>query len=160
VTFLFADIEESTRRWDADAPATEALVAAHDNLVRTVVEGHEGYVFTTMGDGFAVAFQRASEPVAAAVESQESLAGEERVKPGVRVRMGLHIGEAVERDALGPDAARLLAEGASWSVAEATQAAEETLGRLQADSKGPEPARRRSRPLRLGLIGSRRPEGR
>jgi predicted ATPase/class 3 adenylate cyclase len=98
VTFLFTDIEESSQRWETDAPATEALVAAHDQLVRTVIEGHDGYVFATMGDGFAVAFQRASKAVAAAVELQESFAGQEWAAAGVRVRMGLHTGEAAERD--------------------------------------------------------------
>jgi predicted ATPase/class 3 adenylate cyclase len=98
VTFLFTDIEESSRQWEADAPATETLVEAHDKLVRTVVDGHDGYVFTTMGDGFAVAFQRASEAVAAAVELQETLVGEEWVSSGLRLRMGLHTGEAAERD--------------------------------------------------------------
>jgi predicted ATPase/class 3 adenylate cyclase len=98
VTFLFTDVEGSTQQWEADAPAAEALVAAHDKLVRTVVEGHDGYVFATMGDGFAVAFQRASEAVAAAVELQQTLAGEEWAAAGLRVRMGVHSGEAVERD--------------------------------------------------------------
>jgi predicted ATPase len=74
------------------------VVAAHDNLVRTVVDAHGGYVFTTMGDGFAVAFQRASEAVAAAVELQETFTGEEWAAAGVRVRMGVHTGEAAERD--------------------------------------------------------------
>jgi predicted ATPase/class 3 adenylate cyclase len=98
VTFLFTDIEGSSGPWETDASATEALVAAHDKLVRTVVEGHEGYVFATMGDGFAVAFQRASEAVAAAVEVQETLTAEEWASSGLRVRMGLHTGEAAERD--------------------------------------------------------------
>ena len=48
--------------------------------------------------GFAVAFQRASGAVAAAVELQESLTSEESASSGLRVRMGLHTGEAVERD--------------------------------------------------------------
>jgi predicted ATPase/class 3 adenylate cyclase len=98
VTFLFTDIEESSHRWEADASATETLVAAHDKLVRMVVEGHDGYVFTTLGDGFAVAFQRASEAVTAAVELQEILAGEEWASSRLRVRMGLHTGEAAERE--------------------------------------------------------------
>ena len=98
VTFLFTDMEESSGRWEADASATDTLVAAHDKLVRTVVEGHDGYVFTTMGDGFAVAFQRASDAVAAAVDVQESFTSEEWAASGLRVRMGLHTGEAVERD--------------------------------------------------------------
>jgi predicted ATPase/class 3 adenylate cyclase len=98
VTFLFTDIEGSSRQWESDVSATEILVAAHDKLVRTVVEGHDGYVFSTTGDGFAVAFQRASEAVSAAVEVQETLAGDERASSGLRVRMGVHTGEAVERD--------------------------------------------------------------
>jgi predicted ATPase/class 3 adenylate cyclase len=98
VTFLFTDVEESSRQWEADASAAEALVAAHDKLVRAVVDRHDGYVFTTTGDGFAVAFERATEAVAAAVELQESLNGEDWASTGLRVRMGVHTGEAVERD--------------------------------------------------------------
>jgi predicted ATPase len=98
VTFLFTDIEESTQRWDADASATEALVASHDRLVRTVVEGHGGYVFASLGDGFGVAFARASDAVAAAVELQTSFARDEPSSNALRVRMGVHTGEAVERD--------------------------------------------------------------
>jgi predicted ATPase/class 3 adenylate cyclase len=114
VTFLFTDIEESSRQWESDASATEALVASHDKLVRMVVEGHDGYVFTTMGDGFAVAFQRASRALAAAVELQEALAGEEWASSGLRVRIGAHTGEAIERDGdyFGPTvnrAARIMA---------------------------------------------------
>ena len=98
VTFLFTDIEESTRRWEADAPATGALVASHDQLVRMVVQARRGYVFASRGDGFGVAFQRASDAVAAAVELQESFSGEGWAPSGLRVRMGAHTGEAVERD--------------------------------------------------------------
>jgi class 3 adenylate cyclase len=98
VTFLFTDIEGSSQRWDADAAATEALMAAHDKLVRRVVDGHDGYVFATGGDGYGVAFQRASAAVAAAVELQESFNTEEWASGGLRVRMGLHTGEAVERE--------------------------------------------------------------
>ncbi len=108
MTFLFTDIEESTQRWEADTSATEALLAAHDKLVHTVVDGHDGYVFATAGDGFGVAFQRASEAVAAAVKLQESFTGDEWASVGLRVRMGVHTGEAVERDAdyFGPNVNR------------------------------------------------------
>jgi class 3 adenylate cyclase len=98
VTFLFTDIEGSSQRWEADASATETLVAAHDKQVRAVVADHDGYVFATMGDGFAVAFQRVSDAVAAAVELQSSLTGGDRVLDQLRVRMGLHTGDVVERD--------------------------------------------------------------
>jgi class 3 adenylate cyclase len=113
VTFLFTDIDESTQRWEADPSATEALMAAHDKQVRMVVEVHGGYVFATMGDGFGVAFGRASEAVAAAVELQESLTGHEWASGGLRVRMGLHTGEAVERagDYFGPPG---IARRGSW----------------------------------------------
>ena len=70
------------------------MVAAHHKLVRTVVDGHDGYVFAAMGDGFAVAFQRPSEAVAAAVELQASFSGEEWAASRLRVRMGLHTGNA------------------------------------------------------------------
>jgi class 3 adenylate cyclase len=113
VTFLFTDIEGSSREWEADAPATDALVASHNTLVRMVVEGHGGYVFASMGDGFGVAFERASEAVAAAADLQEALTGE-RAAGRLRVRMGMHTGEAYERagDYLGPTvnrAARIMA---------------------------------------------------
>ena len=129
VTFLFTDIEESSRRWDADASAAEMLLAAHDKLVRAVVEARDGYVFTTMGDGFAVAFQRASEAVAAAVELQESFSTEEWTSTGLRVRMGLHTGEAIERggDYFGPTVNRVarikaLAHGGQILLSTATAA--------------------------------------
>ena len=127
VTFLFTDVEGSSRRWEADESATEALVAAHNRLVRTVVERYHGYVFATMGDGFGVAFARASDAVAAAVELQESFTGEAGATSGLRVRMGLHTGEAVERDGdyFGPTvnrAARItaLAHGGQILLAAAT----------------------------------------
>jgi class 3 adenylate cyclase len=90
VTFLFTDVEGSTRQWEADSAATDALVAAQDKLVRTVVADHDGYVFATMGDGFAVAFERASDAVTAALELQASLIGPESAPDRLRVRMGLH----------------------------------------------------------------------
>jgi predicted ATPase len=74
-------------------------MARHDQLVRSAVEAHGGYVFSTGGDGFAVAFARAGDAIAAAVDAQSVLAGE--LWPTslvIRVRVGLHTGEAAERD--------------------------------------------------------------
>ena len=149
MTFLFTDMEGSTRRWEADASATEALVAAHDKLVRTVVERYDGYVFATMGDGFGVAFHRASDAVAAAVELQESFTGEGWAASGLRVRMGVHTGEAVERDGdyFGPTvnrAARImaLAHGGQILLSAATAGLVPTVrhggaGRVPAAGPGP-----------------------
>ena len=48
VTFLFTDMEGSSRQWEVDASATGTLVASHDRLVRTLVEGPGGYVTETI----------------------------------------------------------------------------------------------------------------
>jgi predicted ATPase len=87
----------------------------HDELLRTAIEAHGGYVFATGGDGLAVAFARAGDAIAAALVSQASLAVEAWPDEApIRVRMGLHTGEVEERggDYFGPAvnrAARLAA---------------------------------------------------
>jgi predicted ATPase len=76
-----------------------AAIARHDELVRSAVEAHGGYVFSTGGDGFAAAFARAGDAIAAAVGAQVALAGESwPADATIGVRMGLHTGEAEERD--------------------------------------------------------------
>jgi predicted ATPase len=75
-----------------------AAIERHDELVRSAVEEHGGYVFSTGGDGFGAAFGRAGEAVGAAVAAQAALAKECWPTGAViRVRMGLHTGEADER---------------------------------------------------------------
>jgi predicted ATPase len=99
VTFLFTDIEGSTRLWEAAPDAMRLSLAAHDAVIRKAVDAHAGYIFSTGGDGFAAAFGRAADAVAAAADAQAALAAERW--PGgldLRVRMGVHTGEAVERD--------------------------------------------------------------
>ena len=76
VTFLFTDIEGSTRLWQQDEEAMGAAVARHDELLRTVIAEHGGTVFSTMGDGMAAAFSAVSAAVAAALDAQVRLAGE------------------------------------------------------------------------------------
>jgi predicted ATPase/class 3 adenylate cyclase len=98
VTFLFTDIEGSTRRWEEMPETMRDALARHDEAVRSAIEGNGGYVFATGGDGFAAAFDRAGEAVAAAVEAQGMLNAEAWPEGAlIRVRMGLHTGEAVER---------------------------------------------------------------
>ena len=73
VTFLFTDIEGSTRLWE-DAPTDMAdAVRVHDQIVRGTIERHGGYVFGIGGDGFCAAFSTAADAAAAATESQEQL---------------------------------------------------------------------------------------
>jgi class 3 adenylate cyclase len=99
VTFLFTDIEGSTRLWQADEAAMRWALSRHDQLLRQVIADHEGRVFSAMGDGMAAAFGSASAAVNAAVAAQRLLATEEwaTVTP-IRVRMGVHTGEAEWRD--------------------------------------------------------------
>jgi predicted ATPase/class 3 adenylate cyclase len=99
VAFLFTDIEGSTERWEQHRDAMDAAVQRHDTLMRAAIEAHGGHVFKTVGDAFCAAFARASDAVTAAVEVQLAIAKEDFSSVGgLRVRIGLHIGEASERD--------------------------------------------------------------
>jgi class 3 adenylate cyclase len=73
VTFLFTDIEGSTRLWEDDADAMREALGRHDEILRDVIGAGGGFVFATGGDGFAVAFARAGDAVAAAKTAQMSL---------------------------------------------------------------------------------------
>jgi class 3 adenylate cyclase len=66
VTFLFTDIEGSTRRWDEQPDAMRHALARHDALLRESIEGHGGCVFKTVGDAFHAAFATAPEALRAA----------------------------------------------------------------------------------------------
>jgi predicted ATPase/class 3 adenylate cyclase len=96
-TFLLTDIEGSTRLWEAEPEAMEVALQQHDRLLAEVIESHGGAVVTSRGEGdgcFAV-FRSAIAAVEAAGACQLRLAGE--VWPtgsALRVRMGLHTGEA------------------------------------------------------------------
>ena len=89
-TFLFTDIEGSTRRWE-ESPEMHELVERHFAVLRAAVEGLGGEVFATMGDGIAAAFTSADAAVQAAIASQLLMP-----TIGLEVRMGVHTGE-VER---------------------------------------------------------------
>jgi predicted ATPase/class 3 adenylate cyclase len=94
VTFLFTDIEGSTKLLESLGDEYARVLRAHHGLVRTSIEKFGGYEVDTQGDSFFVAFSRAVDAAAAAVEIQRSLLDQEW--PGdyvVRVRMGLHTGE-------------------------------------------------------------------
>ena len=73
-TFLFTDVEGSTRLWAADPDAMSASLRAHKSIVRDAIESRGGYVFTTAGNSFAAAFARASDAVAAAEAMSTSAA--------------------------------------------------------------------------------------
>src|SRR6476620_10395134 len=90
VTFLFTDIEGSTRRWESDADAMRAALLAHDKVLRTAIEAHGGFLFSHTGDGVVAAFTSPRSAVDAAIAAQRALE--------LPVRMGIATGEAELRD--------------------------------------------------------------
>ena len=117
VTFLFTDIEGSTRLWETQHAAMQAALPRHDALVRHCIAAHGGHVFKTGGDAFCAAFHTASDALAAALEAQRALHREPWPDPvKIRVRMALHAGAVELRDGdyFGPPlnrVARLLSAG-------------------------------------------------
>ncbi len=98
VTFLFTDIEGSTdlaRQLGADFGSARG---EHHRIMRSAIESHGGYEIDTAGDGFFVAFERAGDAVATAVEAQRTLLAEESDEVALRVRMGLHSAEPYLHD--------------------------------------------------------------
>jgi class 3 adenylate cyclase len=108
VTFLFTDVEGSTRRWEKDADAMRAALAAHDEVLRSAIEAHGGWLFKHTGDGVCAAFASPTGAVDAAVATQRALQ--------LPVRMGIATGEAELREgdyfgAVLNRAARVMAAG-------------------------------------------------
>jgi predicted ATPase len=94
VTFLFTDIEDSTRLWEEQPEVMGELVAAHDVRFRAAIEANSGYVVKGRGDGVHAAFSRAADAVNAAEELQAATAD----LPAIKVRIGINTGEVQERD--------------------------------------------------------------
>ena len=88
---MFTDIEGSTRRWESDAAAMRAALLAHDEVLRSAIEEHGGWLFKHTGDGVCAAFPSPRSAVDAAVAAQLELE--------LPVRMGLATGEAEVRGA-------------------------------------------------------------
>ncbi len=99
ITFLFSDIEGSTKKWDKQPEAMGVALAAHDRMLREIFQSTGGYVFKTIGDAFCVAFDTAQSALAGALESQRALrAGDWGAIGELKVRMALHTGAAEQRD--------------------------------------------------------------
>ena len=90
VTFLFTDIEGSTRRWESDADGMRVALAAHDKILRSAIEAQGGFVFSHSGDGMGAAFASPTSAIDAAIDAQRELQ--------LPVRMGIATGEADMRD--------------------------------------------------------------
>jgi predicted ATPase/class 3 adenylate cyclase len=99
-TFLFTDIEGSTRLWERQPDRMQAALACHDALARHAVEAHSGIVVKTTGDGIHAAFGDPLDGACAALDLQQAL-----LDPGatggvaLTIRCGLHAGVVERRDA-------------------------------------------------------------
>jgi class 3 adenylate cyclase len=101
VTFLFTDIEGSTKLWEQNAQAMQIALARHDEVLRSAIEERGGYIFKTVGDAFCAAFSTAIAPLEASLFAQRVLLSQEgwsEETGPLRVRMALHVGGAEERD--------------------------------------------------------------
>jgi predicted ATPase/class 3 adenylate cyclase len=99
VSFLFTDIEGSTKLWEAHPEAMRLALARHDAILRTAIESHGGHIFKTTGDAFCAAFATAPDALETALAAQRALRAEEWGEvPPLRVRVALHTGAAEQRD--------------------------------------------------------------
>lgn len=97
VTFLFTDIEGSTRLWEQHPEAMKSALEKHDSVLRQSVESCGGHVIKSTGDGIHAVFASVSDALRATIAAQQALGTEpwDEIKPErVKVRMGLHTGEA------------------------------------------------------------------
>jgi predicted ATPase/class 3 adenylate cyclase len=99
VTFLFTDIEGSSRLWENHGDAMAVALARHDEILRGAIETKGGNVFKTIGDAFCAAFPVAIGALEAAVAAQRLLRDERWQEiDRMKVRMGIHTGSAESRD--------------------------------------------------------------
>jgi class 3 adenylate cyclase len=139
-TFVFADLESSTRLWERYPEAMEGAMERHDAILQAAVEHAGGRVLKITGDGLMAVFSSPSDGTAACLEAQRSLGDEQWRETGpLRVRMGIHVGEAQRRagDFFGPAvnrAARIMAAAHGGQVLLSEPAAELAEERLPAEA--------------------------
>ncbi|HSI15085.1 MAG TPA: adenylate/guanylate cyclase domain-containing protein [Chthoniobacter sp.] len=99
ITFLFSDIEGSSKKWEQHPDAMRVALAAHDKMLREAFESQGGYVFKTVGDAFCVAFDTVLQALVGALQAQRALrATAWQGIDELKVRMALHTGAAEHRD--------------------------------------------------------------
>jgi predicted ATPase/class 3 adenylate cyclase/tetratricopeptide (TPR) repeat protein len=95
VTFLFTDLEVSTRLWDQEPDAMRAALVRHDAILRDAVALHGGQVVKGRGDGVHAVFATADGAIGAAIDAQAAMGAESwAVSEPLRVRIGIHSGAA------------------------------------------------------------------
>jgi predicted ATPase/class 3 adenylate cyclase len=116
ITFLFTDIEGSTRLWERHHAAMQQALAHHDAILRDAIESNDGYLVKTTGDGAHAAFAIAADAIAACLAAQRALTAHAWGELSITSRMAMHSGAAEQRggDYYGPAlnrAARLMEAG-------------------------------------------------
>ncbi|MCI0556357.1 MAG: adenylate/guanylate cyclase domain-containing protein, partial [Anaerolineae bacterium] len=94
VTFLFTDMEDSTKLAHEYAEAYESARARHHAILHDAIESNHGYVFQIIGDSFSTAFHTAGDALKAAIKAQVYLKKEAWTKSPIKARMGIHTGVA------------------------------------------------------------------
>ena len=94
VTFLFTDIEGSTRLAQENPGEMPTLLARHHEILHQAIQARNGYVFQIIGDAFCAAFHSANDALSAAMEAQRTLQSEPWTPAPITVRMGIHTGIA------------------------------------------------------------------
>ena len=139
-TFLFTDIEGSTRHWEDQPIGMAAALARHDSILTDAIGQAQGTLLKTTGDGVVARFDTAADAIAATIAAQRTLGAEIWGVTGpLRVRMGIHAGETESRngDFFGPSmnrAARIMAAGHGGQVLVSGVAAELATGHLPQDA--------------------------
>ena len=136
VTFLFTDIEGSTRLWEQEPDRMRPALARHDAIARAAVERHRGTVVKMTGDGMHAAFEDPADAVRATLDLQCALADAEGAGGlALRVRCGLHAGAFERRDndffgAVVNRAARIMSAAHGGQMLLSRAVAERLAGRL------------------------------
>jgi len=94
VTFLFTDIQDSTKLARAYPNEMPALLARHNKILDEAVKAYNGYVFRIVGDSFSVAFDNPSDAIHATLDAQRALQSEAWSPAPIKARMGIHTGPA------------------------------------------------------------------
>ena len=138
VTFLFTDIEGSTRLWETQHATMVQALAHHDAIMREAIESNDGLLVKTTGDGALAAFAIATDAIAASLAAQRALNADHWGDLRIKSRMALHSGTAQQRDGEyhGPTlnrAARLMAAGHGGQILLSLATEELVRGHLPAD---------------------------
>ena len=98
-TFLFTDIEGSSRLWDREPERMRAALARHDTIARSIVEQGGGAIVKMTGDGIYAVFSDPADAVAAGLRLQQTLVDPDATGGvALRVRTGIHAGVCERRD--------------------------------------------------------------